>query len=450
MSAKQSSALTTIVGPFQRFFKFEAASGILLIICTAIAMIMANSAASDAYARIINWEFSVQIGNVFKLSKPLILWINDGLMAIFFFVVGLEIKREILVGELSTFRKAALPIFAAIGGMVIPAGLFVLLHGNNPGSEGWGIPMATDIAFSLGILSLLGKRVPLALKVFLAAFAIVDDMGAVVVIAAFYSESVGWDNLLIAVTLFIMLALAIRAGMRNAEVFLVVGGFVWYFVLKSGLHPTIAGVALAFIVPAKRSIKLSVFNRVTQSNLKIFESSNKDENLLLSKEQLEALDNLEVYYDKVHSPLQYLEHKLHGFTSYIVMPVFALTNAGVLLSAVGGGSVIGPLSINIAIALILGKVLGIIIFAWIGLKLNITDLPVDTKWIHMVGLGLLGGIGFTMSMFISSLAYKDAGLLNHAKIGILIGSLLAGILGYLILKYTLKPRIAPADTNEEE
>lgn len=450
MSAKQSSALTTILGPFQRFFKFEAASGILLIICTAIAMIMANSAASDAYARIINWEFSVQIGNVFKLSKPLILWINDGLMAIFFFVVGLEIKREILVGELSTFRKAALPIFAAIGGMVIPAGLFVLLHGNNPGSEGWGIPMATDIAFSLGILSLLGKRVPLALKVFLAAFAIVDDMGAVVVIAAFYSESVGWDNLLIAVTLFIMLALAIRAGMRNAEIFLVIGGFVWYFVLKSGLHPTIAGVALAFIVPAKRSIKLSVFNRVTQSNLKIFENSHKDENLLLSKEQLEALDNLEVYYDKVHSPLQYLEHKLHGFTSYIVMPVFALANAGVLLSAVGGGSVIGPLSIHIALALILGKVLGIIIFAWIGLKLNITDLPVDTKWIHMVGLGFLGGIGFTMSMFISSLAYKDAGLLNHAKIGILVGSLLAGILGYLILKYTLKPRIAPADTNVEE
>ena len=450
MSAKQTSALTKIVGPFQRFFKFEAASGILLIICTAIAMIMANSSASDTYSQIVNWEFSVQIGNVFKLSKPLILWINDGLMAIFFFVVGLEIKREILVGELSTFRQAALPIFAAIGGMVIPAALFVLLHGNNPGSEGWGIPMATDIAFSLGILSLLGKRVPLALKVFLAAFAIVDDMGAVVVIAAFYSESVGWDNLLIALTLFIMLALAIRAGMRSGEVFMVVGGFVWYFVLKSGLHPTIAGVALAFIVPARRSINLSVFNRVTQSNLKIFESSDKDENLLLNKEQLEALDNLEVYYSKVHSPLQYLEHKLHGFTSYIVMPVFALANAGVLLSAEGGGSVIGPLSINIAIALILGKVLGIILFAWIGIKINITDLPADTRWIHIVGLGLLGGIGFTMSMFISSLAYKDAGLLNHAKIGILIGSLVAGVLGYFILKYTLKPGIAPADTGEEE
>jgi len=424
MSAKQTSALSAIVGPFQRFFKLEAASGILLIICTSIAMVMANSAASDAYTRIVNWEFSVQIGNVFKLSKPLILWINDGLMSIFFFVVGLEIKREILVGELSTFRQAALPIFAAIGGMVIPASFFIILHGNNPGSEGWGIPMATDIAFSLGILSLLGKRVPLALKIFLAAFAIVDDMGAVVVIAAFYSESVGWENLLIGVTLFIILALAIRAGMRNSEVFLVVAGLIWYFVLKSGLHPTIAGVAL----------------RVTQSSLKIFESSGKDENLLLSPEQLEALDDLEVYYNKVHSPLQYLEHKMHGFTSYIVMPVFALANAGVLLTAVSGEPVIGPLSINIAMALVLGKVLGIIIFAWIGLRLNLTELPAGTKWIHLVGLGFLGGIGFTMSMFISSLAYQDMGLLNHAKIGILLGSLVAGILGYMILKYTLKPQ----------
>jgi NhaA family Na+:H+ antiporter len=442
MSSKQTTAITTILGPFQRFFRIEAASGILLLICTAIAMIMANTSASEFYTRTINWELSVQVGNVFKLSKPLILWINDGLMAMFFFVVGLEIKREILVGELSTFRQAALPIFAAIGGMVIPALVFIILHGNNPGSEGWGIPMATDIAFSLGILSLLGKRVSLALKVFLVAFAIVDDMGAVLVIAAFYSESVGWDNLLIAGILFIMLALAIRAGMRNGEVFLVVGGFIWYFVLKSGLHPTIAGVALAFIVPARRTIKLNVFNRATRSSLKTFEDSDAEENLLLSKQQLEALDNLEVYYKKVHSPLQYLEHRMHGFTSYVVMPVFALANAGVLLSAASGEPVIGPLSLNIALALVLGKVLGIIVFAWMGIRLRITALPEGTRWIHMVGLGLLGGIGFTMSMFISSLAYKDAGLLNHAKIGILLGSLLAGILGYLILKYTLKPMIA--------
>ncbi len=448
MSVRRSN-ISNLLGPFQRFFNIEAASGILLLICTAVAMTMANSAASDFYSRTVNWELSVQVGNVFKLSKPLILWVNDGLMAIFFFVVGLEIKREILVGELASFRQAALPILAAIGGMVIPASLFIALHGHQPGAEGWGIPMATDIAFSLGILSLLGKRVPLALKVFLAAFAIVDDMGAVMVIAAFYSESVGWDYLLIAGVLFIMLALAIRAGMRNGEVFLVVGGIIWYFVLKSGLHPTIAGVALAFIVPAQRSIKLSVFNRVTRSSLKSFDTLDADENLLLSKDQLEALDNLEVYYRKVHSPLQYLEHKMHSFTSYLVMPVFALANAGVMLSAAAGEPVIGTLSVNISLALVVGKVTGILLFAWLGVKLKITELPAGANWKHMLGLGFLGGIGFTMSMFISSLAYGDAGLLNQAKIGILMGSLAAGMLGYLILRYSLKQGMEKDDITEE-
>ncbi|KKL78990.1 hypothetical protein LCGC14_2019300, partial [marine sediment metagenome] len=381
----------------------------------------------------------VQIGQVFKLSKPLILWVNDGLMALFFFVVGLEIKREILVGELSTFRQAALPIFAAIGGMLIPALLFVTLQGEGPGSEGWGIPMATDIAFSLGILSLLGKRVPLALKVFLAAFAIVDDLGAVLVIAAFYSESIGWNYILIALILFVGLAVAIRAGIRNRIIFMVVGGFVWYYVLKSGLHPTLAGVMLAFIVPVRRTIKLGVFNRVMRQNLVPFGDTESEGKLLLKKDQLHALDNIKTYVDMVNSPLQNMEHKMHGLTSFFVMPVFALANAGVLLSAAAGEPVIGAISINIALALIIGKVVGIIAFSWLGIKLKMTELPPGTKWVHLLGLGLLGGIGFTMSMFIASLAFQDASLLNHAKIGILIGSLLAGVSGYLVLKLTLKP-----------
>jgi len=439
MSAKQSPILIRVVGPFQRFFKVEAASGILLIIATIIAMVWANSSLSDVYQRIVNWELTVQVGQVFMLSKPLILWVNDGLMAIFFFVVGLEIKREILVGELSTFRQAALPIFAAIGGMLVPALVFVLLQGNKPGVEGWGIPMATDIAFSLGILSLLGKRVPLALKVFLAAFAIADDLGAVLVIAAFYSESIGWNYLLIALILFISLAIAIRVGMRSGTVFLVIGGFIWYYVLKSGLHPTVAGVLLAFIVPVRRTIKLGVFNRIMRTNLTPFGESESGDKLLLNKEQLHALDNIETYVEKVHSPLQYLEHKMHGVTSYFVMPVFALANAGVLLSAPAGESVIGRVSVNIALALVAGKVIGILLLSWLGIKLKFTDLPPGTRWVHMIGLGLLGGIGFTMSMFIASLAYQDAGMLNHAKIGILIGSIVAGVGGYLILKKTLKP-----------
>lgn len=439
MSPMQSTLISKVVGPFQRFFKIEAASGLLLILATAIAMIWANSGLSGTYNQCVNWELTVQVGEVFKLSKPLILWINDGLMAIFFFVVGLEIKREIVVGELSSFRQAALPLFAAIGGMLLPALLFLILHGHQPGIEGWGIPMATDIAFSLGILSLLGRRVPLALKVFLAAFAIVDDLGAVIVIAAFYSESIGWNYLLIALGLFILLAVSVRLGMRSGILFLVVGGFVWYYVLKSGLHPTVAGVMLAFIVPVRRSIKLGVFNRVMKNNLVPFGESEAEDRLLLTSEQLHALDNIETYVEKVHSPLQYLEHKMHGATSYFVMPVFALANAGVLLSSTAGEPIIGPLSINITLALVAGKTVGILLFTWLGTKLRVTELPEGTRWVHMLGLGLLGGIGFTMSMFISSLAYHDPAILNHAKIGILIGSLLAGVSGYLVLRYTLKP-----------
>lgn len=445
MPGRQSVLVTRVVGPFQRFFRIEAASGILLIIASVVAMVWANSALSESYTRIINWELTVQIGQVFKLSKPIILWINDGLMAVFFFVVGLEIKREILVGELSSFRQAALPIIAAIGGMAMPALLFIILQSNNTGTEGWGVTMATDIAFSLGILSLLGKRVPLALKVFLAAFAIVDDLGAVMVIAAFYSESIGWNYLLIALAIYVSLAVTIRLGLRSGTVFLVVGGFVWYFVLKSGLHPTVAGVMLAFIVPVERTIKVGVFNRVMKQNLIPFGNTESEEALLLSKEQLHALDNIETYVDKVHSPLQYLEHKMHGITSFFVMPVFALANAGILLNPGQDQASTGILSINIALALVLGKILGIIVFSWLGIKLRLTELPPGTRWVHMLGLGFLGGIGFTMSMFIASLAYQDAVILNSAKIGILAGSLIAAVSGYLILRRTLVPR-----ENEEE
>ncbi len=439
MSDKQSVIRTLVIGPFQRFFQLEASSGVLLIIAAAIAMIWANTAMSDSYQRFVNWGLTIQIGHVFELSKPLIFWVNDGLMAIFFFVVGLEIKREILVGELSSFRQAALPIFAAIGGMVIPALLFVVLQGENPGAEGWGIPMATDIAFSLGILSLLGKRVPLSLKVFLAAFAIVDDLGAVLVIAAFYSESIDWNYILIALALFGGLAVAIRVGVRNRIVSLVVGGFVWYYVYKSGLHPTIAGVMLAFIVPVRRTIEIGVFNQVMKENMAPFGDAESEKKLLLKKDQLHALDNIKTYVDMVNSPLQNMEHKMHGITSYFVMPVFALANAGVLISAAAGEPVINSLSINVALALIVGKICGIIAFTWLGIKLKITELPEGTRWVHMLGLGFLGGIGFTMSMFIANLAYQDEGMLNHAKIGILIGSLLAGVCGYLILRATLKP-----------
>ena len=441
MSAKSSGALSILVEPFQRFFRIEASSGILLILAAVIALTWANSPFSDIYNSLIDRELSVQFGSIFKLSKPLLLWINDGLMAVFFFVVGLEIKREILVGELSSFRQAALPICAAIGGMVVPVVLFAALQGNNPGIEGWGIPMATDIAFSLGILSLLGKRVPLSIKIFLAAFAIVDDIGAVLVIAVFYSDQVYWQMLFIALALFGLLALSVRVGMRNWGVFLIVSIFIWYYFLKSGLHPTIAGVMLAFIVPAKRKIKTAVFNRIMKINLQPFQESNSEEKLLLTREQTAALDNIEDYLDHVHSPLQNIEHKMHGFVSYLIMPLFALANAGVLLSSSGGGQVISLLSLNIALGLILGKLVGVLLFSWIGVRLKIASLPESANWGQIAGLGLLGGVGFTMSLFISGLAFQDAGLMNQSKIGILIGSLIAGVAGYFVLRFTLKKRV---------
>ncbi len=422
-----------------------------MLLASAIAIFWANSGLSGSYHGIFNWKLTVQVGQVFMLSKPIILWINDGLMAVFFFVVGLEIKREIVVGELSTFRQAALPILAALGGMLMPALIFAVLQDDQPGREGWGIPMATDIAFSLGILSLLGKRVPLGLKVFLAAFAIVDDLGAVVVIAAFYSVSIGWNYLMIAGLLFVLLGLSVRLGMRSGVVFLVVGGFVWYFVLKSGLHPTVAGVMLAFIVPVRRTVRLDVFNRIMKVNLVHFDreetgEGRQEESLLLTRKQLHALDNIETYLGRVHSPLQYLEYKMHSITSYFILPVFALANAGILLSAPAGESLVGKLSLNLAIALMTGKVIGILIFTWLGVRLKITDLPDGAGWGQMLGLGFLGGIGFTMSMFISSLAYGDPLMLNHAKIGILIGSLAAGVAGYLILHRTLKKEVREAYT----
>ena len=267
MKLKQNKALRPIIEPFQRFFNIEASSGILLITAAVVAMIWANSRWSDLYFDLISKELTIQAGSLFKLSKPLILWINDGLMGIFFFVVGLEIKREVMLGELSSVKQAALPILAAVGGMLLPASFFILMHRNLPGHEGWGVPMATDIAFSLGILSLLGKRVPVSLKIFLTAFAIADDLGAVLVIALFYSSQIYWNMILIALGLYLVLWLLMFLGMRNWFVFFLFGTAVWYYFLKSGIHPSFAGVLLALIVPAGRKIRIPAFSRLEATRM---------------------------------------------------------------------------------------------------------------------------------------------------------------------------------------
>jgi NhaA family Na+:H+ antiporter len=432
----------TIIGgllePFQRFFKIEASGGIVLLIFTLIALVWANSPWNSSYMQLWENKFTIGIGD-FKLSKTILHWINDGLMAIFFFVVGLEIKRELIAGELSTMKQAALPIAAAIGGMVLPAAFYVLLNQNPESESGWGIPMATDIAFSLGILSLLGKRVPLALKVFLVAFAIVDDLGAVLIIAIFYSEDIHWNYLLIGLSLVIILFIFNKLQVISIHPYMAVGWVIWFLFLKSGIHPTIAGVLIAFTIPVNRTINLKTFRNDMQNNLDYFcYDPNKFSKITLNHQQLAAISNMQNRIFFVQSPVQRLEHGLHGFVTYIVMPVFALANAGVVLKGISISELFTGISGVIEVSLLAGKILGIFLFSWLSVKLGLAKLPDNVEWKHILSLGFLGGMGFTMSLFISNLAFTSEALLNPAKIGILAGSLIAGVGGYILLSLTLK------------
>lgn len=436
---RKKGVFEAIQDPFQQFFKTEASGGILLIVFTLIALIWANSGWADIYTSFWSKKLSIGFGT-FQISETLGHWINDGLMAIFFFVVGLEIKREIVSGELSSIKQASLPISAAIGGMIVPALLFVLLIGDGGGKEGWGIPMATDIAFSLGILTLLGKRVPLSLKIFLTAFAIVDDLGAVMVIAIFYSSGIAWNALFVAGVLIIILVLLNYFNVNSIPLYIVLGIVIWYFFLVSGVHPTLAAVILAFTIPQNRMVRGDVFVRYMKYNLDKFGSECSGD-LNLTKNQLVAIDKMEWLTSKVQSPVQSLEHSMHGFVAFVVMPIFALANAGIDLTPDESGF-FNPLTNSISISLVFGKLLGIILAVWIAVKLGFGSLQKGVRWIHLVGVALLGGIGFTMSLFISNLAYSDVGILNQAKLGILIGSLVAGLTGYLILKFTLPEEVA--------
>jgi len=426
--------------PFQRFFQKEASGGIILIIATALALFWANSPWSGLYQKIINYKLTFQLGELFLISKSLLLWVNDGLIPIFFFVVGLEIKREILTGELSEIKQASLPVIAALGGMIVPAGIFICLNYGKPGMEGWGIPMATDIAFSLGVLSLLGKRVPLNLKVFLTAFAIFNDIGAVIVIALFYSSGIYWSLLLAGSGLLLMLFVANLIGIRSIPFYIITGFIIWYLFLKSGIHPTIAGILLAFTIPANRKIRIPIFVKSLNKNLDEFCTTDCDDELLLNRKQLTAIDNMEYYIEKVQSPLQRLENSLHGFVTWFVMPAFALANAGIVF--VGGPEMSGidSLTIDIALSLFPGKLIGVFGFTYLFVKLGFSKLPANLRWVHYIGVGFLGGVGFTMSIFISTLAFNDAILTNHAKMGILFGSILSGICGYILLRFTLKEK----------
>jgi NhaA family Na+:H+ antiporter len=437
--AREQPPVERIVRPFQDFAHKQSSGGILLIIATAVALIWANSPWGDNYAALWQTKLTVGIGD-FSLTKDLTHWINDGLMAIFFLVVGLEIKREVLVGELSSVRGAALPIAAAVGGAVVPAAIYFAFNAGTEGSAGWGIPMATDIAFALGVLALLGQRVPVTLKVFVTALAIVDDIIAVLVIAFFYTSDISWGALGVGAAFLAALVVANLLGVGRTLVYAVLGIGLWLAFLLSGVHATIAGVLLAFTVPAISFINPGAFLERSRYILDRFEKAGeKGENVLTNEERQAALHALNHAAYKLEPPLHELEHTLHPWVVFAIMPLFALANAGVPL---GGGIVealTSPVALGIVAGLVLGKQLGVTLFAWLAVQSGLSELPGGTGWRHIYGAGWLAGIGFTMSLFISDLAFPDGSLVEVAKLGILIASLIAGVVGWTILRGASSP-----------
>ena len=422
-----------ILSPFQKFFNLQSFTGILLLATTIIALVWANSSFAGSYQALWNYEFGV-VTDSFELKKPLLLWVNDGLMAVFFFLIGLELKREFLIGELNTAKKVMFPLFGAIGGIALPILLFVSLNQNPETLKGWGIPMATDIAFALAVLKVLGNRVPISLKIFLTAFAIVDDLGAVLVIAIFYSGSLNFVLLGIAIGILSLIYFLSYQGKYFQFLTIICAIAVWLLFLKAGLHPTLAGVLMAFAIPVRQKISTHEFTNQLESIVGEIKESTILQPPLLSPPQLELIDDLEDWVNKYRSPLQSLEERLHNWVAYLVIPVFALANAGVALSSDGGLETI--LVVNIMICLILGKSIGISSTIFIARKLKIIEVPQEISNKQIIGVSFLAGIGFTMAIFIASLAFNSSPeYIDSAKIGILLGSLISAIIGYCILRF---------------
>ena len=402
---------TTAAGigaPLREFLRLEAAGGILLAVATVVALVVANSPLASLYGQLIELPIEIRIG-AFEIAKPMLLWINDGLMAIFFFLVGLELKREIVEGQLSSLQQIALPAFAALGGMVVPAAIYVAINRNDPAAlEGWAIPAATDIAFALAILSLLGSRVPTALKVLLVSVAIFDDLGAILIIALFYTNNLSVPALVATVPLFGVLAMLNRRGESRIAPYVFVGLIVWTLVLKSGVHATLAGVALALFIPM----------RDPSSPLR--------------------------------SPLKQLEHDLHGVVAFCILPLFAFANAGISLAGIGFEQLLHPIPVGIAAGLFFGKQIGIVGFGLLGITLGLAKLPRGLDYRHIYGVALLCGVGFTMSLFIGSLAFEETSvnLLFDERLGILAGSLASGLAGFFWLRAVLSNPATEAESPE--
>ena len=421
--------------PLRRRLHTAAASGLVLLACAVVAMVWANSAAAHSYHAL--WETPIAIGiGERHAALSLHAVVNDGLMAVFFFLVGLEIKREVLVGELASMRQAALPVAAALGGMLVPAMLFLAFNASGPTSRGWGIPMATDIAFALGVLALLGERFPRALRVFLSALAIVDDLGAVLVIALFYTGSVSWGALAAAAGLLLLSLAANAVGVRAAWAYALIGIALWVAVLLSGVHATVAGVLLAMTIPSRTVIDEGALLDGAGAALRDFDLARHPERVILSnRAHQEALRRLEVLSEKALPPLARLEHGLHGIVTFGIMPLFALANAGVELRG-GGAAIASTIGLGVIVGLVLGKPVGIAVASWLAVRAGVASLPAGVGWRTLIGAAVLGGIGFTMSLFIAALAFGDSpDALTAAKLGTLTASVIAGVSGWSILRF---------------
>lgn len=439
----------------------HASGGNILIAATVLALVVANiPGINDIYFDFWEQEVRLQLGdfNIFSHSghpMTLLSFINDALMAIFFFSIGLEIKREILVGELSSFKQALLPIVAAIGGMIVPVAIYFYFASGTDYAGGAAIPMATDIAFSLGVLAMLGKRVPVSLKIFLTTLAVVDDIGGIVVIAAFYSTHIEAMLLVYAAGLLGVLLLGSLMRIKSKIFYLTIGGIVWFLFLNSGIHPTIAGVLVAFCVPATPVFAPKKYIKIIRRSISHFKG--EDDELLvrrtiLNKQQMNWLKEIEYASDKVISPLQELEDSLHPIVNYLIVPLFAFANAGIFLLDTDPASAIEGISLAIICGLVMGKFIGILLFSWLTVKLRLAPMPDHANWAMMASVAMLGGIGFTVSLFIATLSFgggtpHEVDLLNHAKLGIVVGSLLSGFIGFALLHKTLPRRaaITPAE-----
>lgn len=435
------------MAPVSRFIHLEYTSGIVLLISVVIAIAWANSSFHDFYEHLWHINFSVGFDK-FLLSQPLHIWINDGLMAIFFFVIGLELKREFMEGELSSLQKALLPMTAALGGMLVPAAIYFFINRGTNASHGWGIPMATDIAFALALLSMASRHIPVSVKVFLSALAVADDLGAVLVIAFFYTKEINFMPLAVAGGFLVLLMIGNKVGIRSAMFYLLLGICVWIGFLLSGVHATIAGVLVAFTIPAVTRIDEQIYSSNLRKLSYDFEADIPERGSLITPLQNKTIQKVKTLSMAAETPLQTIEHALHPWVAFGIMPLFALANAGIVITADFFDSIINPVSVGVAGGLIIGKFTGILLFCWIMVKFRISKLPEGANWKHIAGVALLAGIGFTMSLFISGLAFDNPLFIDQAKYGILVASIVAGLLGTIVLKRVGKSEEGSEQTEE--